>query len=145
MCQISCQELMSLWWIIYCGHLYFSFLRKLFLVTINVLYWMEDFLLYWKPYICKKRNKCGCYFEVKRAYSGIALQPGGHLKPSSYCDVGRCCAVVYSKQCSFINSGWILMKLETEYLGMSKLFKYAIKSYFQKKLCVECLETFFNT
>ena len=38
------------------------------------------------------------------------------------------CAGVYSKQCSFINSGWISMKLETEYLGMSKLFKYAIKS-----------------
>jgi len=39
------------------------------------------------------------------------------------------CAGVHSKQCSFINSRWILMKLETEYLGMSKLFKYAIKSY----------------
>jgi len=37
------------------------------------------------------------------------------------------CAVVYSKYCSFINSGWISMKLETEYLGMSNLFKYAIK------------------
>jgi len=39
------------------------------------------------------------------------------------------CAVVYSVECSFINSGWILLKLETEYLGMSKLFEYAIKSY----------------
>jgi hypothetical protein len=29
------------------------------------------------------------------------------------------CAVVYSKYCSFINSGWISMELETEYLGMS--------------------------
>jgi hypothetical protein len=38
------------------------------------------------------------------------------------------CAVVYSK-CSFINSGWISMKLETKYLGISKLFEYAIKSY----------------
>ena len=28
-----------------------------------------------------------------------------------------------------MNSGWILMKLETEYSGMSKLFKYVIKSY----------------
>jgi len=36
------------------------------------------------------------------------------------------------------------MKLETEYLGMSKLFKYAIKSYLKMKLGVECLETFFN-
>jgi len=39
------------------------------------------------------------------------------------------CAVVYSKYCIFINSGWILLKLETEYLEMSNLFKYAIKSY----------------
>ena len=38
------------------------------------------------------------------------------------------CAGVYSKSCTFINSGWILMKLQTEYLRMSKLFKYAIKS-----------------
>jgi hypothetical protein len=38
-------------------------------------------------------------------------------------------AVVYSKYCSFINSGWIPMKLETEYLGMSNLFEYARKSY----------------
>jgi hypothetical protein len=38
------------------------------------------------------------------------------------------CAGVYSK-CSFINSGWISMKRETEYLGMSKLSIYAIKSY----------------
>jgi len=41
------------------------------------------------------------------------------------------CTVFYSKDCSFIKSGWILMKLETEYLGMSKLFKYAIISYFK--------------
>jgi hypothetical protein len=34
------------------------------------------------------------------------------------------CAGVYSNGCSFINSGWISMKLE-----MSKLFEYAIKSY----------------
>jgi hypothetical protein len=37
------------------------------------------------------------------------------------------------------------MKLETENLGMSKLFKYAIKSYINISLGVECLETFFNT
>ena len=36
------------------------------------------------------------------------------------------------------------MKLETEYLGMSKVFKYAIKSYL-KNLTVECIETIFNT
>jgi len=39
------------------------------------------------------------------------------------------CAGVYSKLCNFVNSGWISMKLETKYLGMSKLFKYPIKSY----------------
>jgi hypothetical protein len=37
------------------------------------------------------------------------------------------------------------MKLETENLGMPKLFKYAIKFYLKFLLGVECLETFFNT
>jgi hypothetical protein len=62
----------------------------------------------------------------------------GHLNSSSYCDVRFSteylnfelnCAAVYSKFCRFINSGWISMKLETEYLGMCNLFEYAIKSY----------------
>ena len=32
----------------------------------------------------------------------------------------------------FVNSGWISVKLETKYLGMSKLFKYPIQSYLKK-------------
>jgi hypothetical protein len=39
------------------------------------------------------------------------------------------CAGVYSNWCSLINSGWISMKLETQYSGMSKRIEYAIKSY----------------
>ena len=39
------------------------------------------------------------------------------------------CSGVYSKLCSFLNSGWISMKLETKYLGMFKLFEYPLKSY----------------
>jgi hypothetical protein len=72
-------------------------------------------------------------------FSRVNPSAWGHLNPSSYCDVGRFfigylnfeqnCAVVYSKFCSFINNGWISLKLETEYLGMSNLFEYAIKSY----------------
>ena len=56
----------------------------------------------------------------------------GHLNPSSYCDVGRFFYGVFkfgAKSCSFVNIGWILMQLETKYLGMSKRFEYPIKSY----------------
>jgi hypothetical protein len=69
----------------------------------------------------------------------LTLQCGGFKHPvhtvvwegfsSGHLNFELNCAGVFSKYCSFINSGWILMKLETEYLGMSKLFKYAIKSY----------------
>jgi hypothetical protein len=71
----------------------------------------------------------------------ISVNPSawGLLKLSSYCGVGRVFYGAFkfgAKLCRslfkimyFINSGWILMKLETENLGMPKLFKYAINSY----------------
>ena len=49
------------------------------------------------------------------------------------------CEGVYSKYCSFVNSGWIAMKLETKYLVMSKLFKYPINSYLKNLTWYEML------
>jgi hypothetical protein len=49
--------------------------------------------------------------------------------PAGYLNLELNFSGVYANLCSFINSGWISMKLETQYSGMSKLFEYAIKLY----------------
>jgi len=92
---------------------------------------------------------CGALFSLHQTIFLTALLQScslhfnpsalGHLNPSSYCDVGRLFYGVFkfwAKLCrslikiiNFVNTGWISIKLETKYLGMSKLFKYPIKSY----------------
>jgi len=48
---------------------------------------------------------------------------------SGYLNFELNCAGVYSKEGSFVNSGWISMKHEIKNLGMPTLLKYPIKSY----------------